>query len=968
MDPSGIIGIISVVAQIVTTCTKLGLSWRDAPEDAKKFKNEMDGLYKTLSETSSLLIQNPDFIAAFEGQHSAVLSNLATLSSPDDESLLSACQDELVRILEGLQKQLEGSRFGWQRFKAMFSGEMTQSAIENLQRRCQVINSMISIDNTTLAVKTNLEVRSLKKDLAGRHLEERKIQILDRITPVDFTTQQIDNLDRRQEGTGKWLLESPEFEAWVLGDRRTLFCPGMPGAGKTMLSSIVIEHLKRRFEENSTVGVSFMFCNFRRHDEQTPRNLLASVLKQLYCTTPEECEEVENTYRHGMSSASKQDIMRCLQAVVPRFSRVYVVIDALDELDENRNMFLEAIWSLQETSYVNIFATSRHIPEIERYFDGSPCIEIRASDGDVMKFLDGQMSKLPLAVRKNKGLQDQIKDAIIQAVQGMFLLAQLHLDSLQGKRSAKAVKEALRKFSSGSEAYDVAYENAMERIERQLEDQRSLAKDTLSWICCARRPLDTVELQHALAVEEGTTKLDEDNLPELEDIVSVCAGLVTIDEESKIIRLVHYTTQEFFERTKERWIPEAQTLLAKSCVAYLSYDKFRFTYEEHFERMWINLEKEEQTQLSQSRQDRHWLNVIGDPLYHYAAYNWGYHARYINHPDQGTLRFLTDRAYNDLHCSSACSLLLNHKHLSKFGLVPEPHFVHGLHLAAYFGLARIFELLGGTDKDNLNLKDSCGYTPYIYAIWGGDEKFLDYLFAQSGLDLNMKVKGVFDLLNIALICENETAVRHSIGMYQSHHETSWLSVLIFAIKWGNVHIFKLVTEAGKVDIDVLERHFAKDLAGINGSKFTVMERPYSLLQQAAEEGRIEIVKYLVETQKVDIETQNSLGGTPFSMAVCRGKLEVAQYLYDTGLVDPNTAIDKGGTSLHYVVGNTLVKPQSVQWLLDGGKVDASLFITSKSGEAPLDLALRKWGTGDPIPKMIADRMAFTSGIDFLEDL
>ncbi|UQC81290.1 ankyrin repeat protein [Colletotrichum lupini] len=433
MDPSGIIGIISVVAQIVTTCTKLGLSWRDAPEDAKKFKNEMDGLYKTLSETSSLLIQNPDFIAAFEGQHSAVLSNLATLSSPDDESLLSACQDELVRILEGLQKQLEGSRFGWQRFKVMFSGDVTQSAIENLQRRCQLINSMISIDNTMLAVRTNLEVRSLKKDLAGRHLEERKIQILDRITPVDFTTQQIDNLDRRQEGTGKWLLESPEFEAWVLGDRRTLFCPGMPGSGKTMLSSIVIEHLKRRFEENSTVGVSFMFCNFRRHDEQTPRNLLASALKQLYCTAPEECEEVENTYRHGMSSASKQDIMRCLQAVVPRFSRVYVVIDALDELDENRNMFLdvsipitgckkevlttsnptlEAIWSLQETSYVNIFATSRHIPEIERYFDGSLCIEIRASDRDVMKFLDGQMSKLPLAMRKNEGLQDQIKDAI----------------------------------------------------------------------------------------------------------------------------------------------------------------------------------------------------------------------------------------------------------------------------------------------------------------------------------------------------------------------------------------------------------------------------------------------------------------------------------------------------------------------------------------------------------------------------
>jgi hypothetical protein len=63
------------------------------------------------------------------------------------------------------------------------------------------------------------------------------------------------------------------------------------------------------------------------------------------------------------------------------------------------------------------------------------------------------------------------------------------------------------------------------------------------------------ELQHALAVEVGEAELDEENLPEIEDIVSVCAGLVTIDEESGIIRLVHYTTQEYFERTQRQWFP-----------------------------------------------------------------------------------------------------------------------------------------------------------------------------------------------------------------------------------------------------------------------------------------------------------------------------------------------------------------------------------------------------------------------------
>ena len=50
------------------------------------------------------------------------------------------------------------------------------------------------------------------------------------------------------------------------------------------------------------------------------------------------------------------------------------------------------------------------------------------------------------------------------------------------------------------------------------------------------------EIPDALAVEVGESELDQDNLSELEDMVSICAGLVIIDEESNIIRLVHYTT------------------------------------------------------------------------------------------------------------------------------------------------------------------------------------------------------------------------------------------------------------------------------------------------------------------------------------------------------------------------------------------------------------------------------------------
>jgi hypothetical protein len=165
----------------------------------------------------------------------------------------------------------------------------------------------------------------------------------------------------------------------------------------------------------------------------------------------------------------------------------------------------------------------------------------------------------------------------------------------------------LKKLPTGSEAYDHAYKDAMERIEGQLIDEEELAKQVLSWITCAKRPLTTSELEHALAVEPEESQLDEENLCRVEDMVSVCAGLVTIDEESGIIRLVHYTTQEYFERTQSQWFPQAESEITTTCITYLSFNVFESGLcqtDDEFEKR-LQLYK----------------------LYDYASHNWGHHAR-----------------------------------------------------------------------------------------------------------------------------------------------------------------------------------------------------------------------------------------------------------------------------------------------------------------------------------------------------
>lgn len=124
---------------------------------------------------------------------------------------------------------------------------------------------------------------------------------------------------------------------------------------------------------------------------------------------------------------------------------------------------------------------------------------------------------------------------------------------------------------------------------------------------CSKRQLSSWELQEALGVEPGKAGLHKDNVPQVKDIVSVCAGLVVVDEESEVIRLVHHTTQEWFGRNQNYWSPFAESCLTIVCVTYLSFDIFEIGFcpnDEEFE-----------------------MRIQQNPFYNYAARNWGHYAR-----------------------------------------------------------------------------------------------------------------------------------------------------------------------------------------------------------------------------------------------------------------------------------------------------------------------------------------------------
>ena len=103
---------------------------------------------------------------------------------------------------------------------------------------------------------------------------------MDWLSPDDFPAQHADLIARRQADTGLSFLDSSEFTEWIHGASQMLFCPGIPGAGKTMMAAIVVDHLLNTVQ-TADVGVAYLYCNYRRQAEHTNPNLLAAVLKQL---------------------------------------------------------------------------------------------------------------------------------------------------------------------------------------------------------------------------------------------------------------------------------------------------------------------------------------------------------------------------------------------------------------------------------------------------------------------------------------------------------------------------------------------------------------------------------------------------------------------------------------------------------------------------------------------------------------
>jgi hypothetical protein len=255
-------------------------------------------------------------------------------------------------------------------------------------------------------------------------------KVVNWLSTADYSKKQNDSYSRRQPGTGEWLLNSAKFQAWLTSESQTLFCPGIPGAGKIILASIVIDHLLNKMAPDTGVGVAYIYVGYNQpQEQQQPVNVLRGLLKQLLenspcATIPESVQELYELPNRRRSNRSLREVVTVLQGIVQSFTRVFLLVDGLDEYHTpyDRDVFLSEIFNMQASSKLSLFATSREIPEIRERFvtHGSAIQTIRATSQDLQAYIRGYLPRIP-SLRRYADLEKEIEAAVLESVDGMYV-------------------------------------------------------------------------------------------------------------------------------------------------------------------------------------------------------------------------------------------------------------------------------------------------------------------------------------------------------------------------------------------------------------------------------------------------------------------------------------------------------------------------------------------------------------------
>ncbi|KAH6887856.1 hypothetical protein BKA70DRAFT_71651 [Coprinopsis sp. MPI-PUGE-AT-0042] len=614
-----------------------------------------------------------------------------------------------------------------------------------------------------------------------------------------------DMLAKATSVTGMWLLKSEIFSLWLEpnGDLKILWGSGIPGAGKTILTALVIDLLEELARESGRkTCVAYIYIRYSDRANMTVRNVLEVLVKQIAERHPDALPIVYETYALHISDATQpteSQLLGLLRQLADYVTTTFV-IDALDEAPTD--MQLHLVKTLDSLN-CKMFITSRPLAVVEEQFPDAHRLLVVAQDGDIDLLIEKKLERSAnlqrLFGKAGSSLREEIVGTIKRKCGGMFLHASLQLDALCHCLSLHDVHQTLDQFPSEIEN---TYAQTWSRILNQHPRHVSLAKAVLLWVVNAARSVTVEELQRAVATSPHNHKFEPARMVPETTFLGLCHGLVVLEEESRLVRLVHYTARKPVEESLLESFPHPHSLQASICMTHLTKCEFESTT------------IDSKQALEQALKD--------DPLLAYSHDAWAFHAQ-ASLDDMAVASQLAEFVTN---CHAFPALisgtfdLLSPLHLLIFYQLPlsfaRPlndgvlNVVTKIYGYTPMGLAgsqgyrvgvQALLLLAG---DSINKQDKTGASPLIYAAWHGHEGAVELLLACPKISVNLVNQYGISALMLAAYNGHRTIVK----LLLAHPEIevnpvtpAGTSALIDAATSGDLGTFELLLAHPEIQVN-----------------------------------------------------------------------------------------------------------------------------------------------------------------------
>ena len=259
------------------------------------------------------------------------------------------------------------------------------------------------------------------------------MEVLRWLSVLDPSVKHNQTLRDRNAKTGKWLLEYEAFSKWKQTPASLLWLFGIPGCGKTVLSSTVIKHLLDRRDSGATLMVAYFYIDFNEEETQIPENMIRSLLKQICCRSHSATQELDSLYSdcaNGTQQPTLDQLLSLSHRVLDGINDgdTFFIIDALDECKE-REKLLGLLRSIYEQKHpkLHILVTSRRESDIEESLEGMTsdeariCIQSKLVREDILTYIQDRLETDNSLKRfkRQPEIQEKIRETLIKKADGM---------------------------------------------------------------------------------------------------------------------------------------------------------------------------------------------------------------------------------------------------------------------------------------------------------------------------------------------------------------------------------------------------------------------------------------------------------------------------------------------------------------------------------------------------------------------